>query len=65
MQRGERVDAAVERFVSFAGGLEPVAHGMAAHEARADLLAGELIEKLLLIGDREMAVARPARQVRN
>jgi hypothetical protein len=32
---------------------------MAAHEARADLLAGKLIEKFLLIRDREMAVARP------
>ena len=53
MQLGECVDAAVERFVSFAGRLEPVAHGMAAHEARAHLLAGELIEKFLLIGDRK------------
>jgi hypothetical protein len=30
---------------------------MAAHEARADLLAGQLVEEFLLIGDREMAVA--------
>jgi len=55
----QRVDAAVERFVSFAGGLEPVAYGMAAHEARADLLACELVEKFLLVGGREMAA--PAR----
>jgi hypothetical protein len=33
---------------------------MAAHEAGADLLAGELIEKFLLVRDGEMAVA-PAR----
>ena len=32
---------------------------MAAHEARAHLLAEELVEKFLLVGDREMAVARP------
>jgi hypothetical protein len=31
---------------------------MAAHEARADLLARKLIEKFLLIGDREMALDR-------
>jgi len=34
---------------------------MAAHEARADFLARELIEKFLLIGDREMRVARLGR----
>ena len=34
---------------------------MAAHEARADFLAGELVEKLLLVGDREMAIARAGR----
>jgi hypothetical protein len=40
VQRGERVDAEDERFVSLARRFEPVAHGMAAYEARADLLAG-------------------------
>jgi hypothetical protein len=34
-----RVDAAVERFVSFPGRLEPMVHGVAAHEARANCLA--------------------------
>jgi hypothetical protein len=34
---------------------------MAAHEARADLLAGQLIEVFLLVGDREMAVAQAGR----
>ena len=63
MQCGERVDAAVERFVSFTGGLKPIPHGVAAHEARADLLAGELVEKFLLIGDREIVVARPGRGI--
>jgi hypothetical protein len=56
---GERIDAAVERFVSFARRFEPVAHGVAAHEARSDFLAGEVVEKPLLIGDWEMAVAWP------
>ena len=59
MQRGQGVDAEVERLVSLARRFEPVAHGMAAHEARADLLAGELVEKFLLVGDREIAVPRP------
>jgi hypothetical protein len=58
VQRGECVDPAVEGLVSFAGRLEPIAHGMAAHEAGADFLAGELVEKFLLVGDREMTVAR-------
>ena len=49
MQRSERVDAVGERFVSLAGGLEPVAHGVAADEACAGLLARELLEKFLLI----------------
>ena len=40
VQRGQGVDAAVEGFVSLAGRLEPLTHGMAAHEARAHLLAG-------------------------
>lgn len=39
-QHGESVDAAVEGFVAFAGRPEPVPQGLAAHEARADLLAG-------------------------
>jgi hypothetical protein len=50
VQSRECVDAAVQRFVSFPGGLEPVAHGIAADESGADLLAGELIEEFLLIG---------------
>jgi len=53
VERGERVDAAGERLVSFLGGLEAVAHRMAANEARADLLARQLVEKFLLIGDRK------------
>jgi hypothetical protein len=53
VQRGQRVDAAVERFVSFPGRFEPVADGMAAHEAGAHLLDGDLVEKLLLVGDSE------------
>jgi hypothetical protein len=40
VKRGERVDAAVQHLVSLPGGLEPVAHGMAADETGADLLAG-------------------------
>ena len=63
MQCGQRVDAPVERFVSFAGGFEPIAHRMAAHEARAHLLAGELVEKFLLIGDREMATPAEERGI--
>jgi hypothetical protein len=55
----EGVDAAVEGLVSHSRGLEPVAHGVTAHEARADFLARLLVEKFLLIGDREMAVAGP------
>jgi hypothetical protein len=59
VQRCERVDAAVECFVSFARGLEPIAHRMAAHEARADLFTRELVEKFLLIGDRKNTAAYP------
>jgi hypothetical protein len=39
IERGERIDAAVKRFIANARGLEPIANGMAAHEARANLLA--------------------------
>jgi hypothetical protein len=39
VQRGERVDTAVERLVSCAGRLEPIAHRITTHEARAHLLA--------------------------
>ena len=35
---------------------------MAAHEARADFFAREMVENFLLIGDRKMAVARPGRR---
>jgi len=35
---------------------------MAAHEARAHLLAGELIEKFLLIGDRKVAITLTGRR---
>jgi hypothetical protein len=44
VERGECIGAAVERLISFAGRLEPGAHGMAAHEASADLLAGKLVQ---------------------
>jgi hypothetical protein len=58
MQRGECVDAAVERLVSYAARLDGLADGMAAHEALAQLLARELVEVFLLIADWKMAVAR-------
>jgi hypothetical protein len=63
VQRRQRVNAAVEGLVSFVRRLEPIAHGVAAHEARANFLAGELVEKFLLISDREMTVARPIRRL--
>jgi hypothetical protein len=54
MQRGECVDAAVERLVSYAARLEPLADGMAGHEARAHLPDRELVEVFLLIAGRKM-----------
>jgi hypothetical protein len=56
---GIRVDAAVERLVSLARRLVPIPHRVPAHEPRAHLLARQLVEKFLLVGDREMAVAPP------
>jgi hypothetical protein len=44
VQGRDRVDAAAEGLVSLPGGLEPIAHGMAADEARADLLGRELLK---------------------
>jgi hypothetical protein len=44
MQRGERIDTAVERLVPYAGRVEPIAHRMAADKARAYLIARELVE---------------------
>ena len=53
VQRCQRVYAAVERLVFLPRRLEPVAHRIAAHEARADLFARELVGKFLLNGPLE------------